>query len=418
MKKLLLILSIIVSCLHPAYTQNWQVAATAKGVTEYQAVQFWDNDSGIIADWTGRFFITNNGGSSWTSIKPYYLDTLKDHINDMQFLDGNRGFACGGSSSSAIKSMLLTTTDGGFTWDSLKINSSLGGDPYYGLNFSDSAGIRGILWYSADLYKTLDTGKTISYLSQPANVLIDDAVLTGTKIIIAGRISSSSYRIYTSTDMGANWAQSFNGNVMVNSLGISGTNVLAGGALGWIVRSTDGGNNWTKSKIASDYVSFYHPIYGKNGYVYMVGMLDSSGIKQQFLYGSADNGQTWTRSLIDSGLNTFMGIAVPSKDTAYAISFGKVYKTTNGAGLNLKITDLSSTENSIMLYPNPGHNTLFIKTDGVLKIESVVVYDIAGKMIYTQNGATPIDVSRFLKGEYIIELTTDKGEVKKKLLVY
>jgi hypothetical protein len=75
------------------------------------------------------------------------------------------------------------------------------------------------------------------------------------------------------------------------------------------------------------------------------------------------------------------------------------------------------------MYPNPTTNFVTIAiNNSVEKISKVSIYDVSGKRIYTSNNTTlgpiTIDVSRFDKGIYLVELVSDQNfKVSKKLLI-
>ncbi len=77
-----------------------------------------------------------------------------------------------------------------------------------------------------------------------------------------------------------------------------------------------------------------------------------------------------------------------------------------------------SIDNTIKLYPNPAENTLNIESQDIIK--EIDFYDALGKKVkaitLNKKEAT-IDISSLSKGNYILNLITDKGTIKKKLVV-
>jgi len=76
----------------------------------------------------------------------------------------------------------------------------------------------------------------------------------------------------------------------------------------------------------------------------------------------------------------------------------------------------------VAIYPNPANTFANIKLAGVEGTSAVQIYDMAGRSVFTANidggNELSIDLSRFEKGLYIINITTEKGTVeRKKLLV-
>src|SRR5690606_17041794 len=69
------------------------------------------------------------------------------------------------------------------------------------------------------------------------------------------------------------------------------------------------------------------------------------------------------------------------------------------------------------LYPNPATNTVFIKSDNVIKsykIESLQGQTI--EQLATNTNLLSIDISKYTDGIYLISLTTDNGTTTKKLI--
>ena len=81
-------------------------------------------------------------------------------------------------------------------------------------------------------------------------------------------------------------------------------------------------------------------------------------------------------------------------------------------------TDIkSSTETETLIYPNPTRGELFIKAEGIEKVE---LLDLKGSVIdiFTIDKSTKsIDVSSYAKGFYILRLTTNNGSLIKKIII-
>lgn len=81
------------------------------------------------------------------------------------------------------------------------------------------------------------------------------------------------------------------------------------------------------------------------------------------------------------------------------------------------------TENSIVLYPNPAKNTLYINLQNSTEIiDEVVIFDVLGKNVArvskVSSNQSVIDVSELSKGIYMVEITTENHlKQVKKLIV-
>ncbi len=84
----------------------------------------------------------------------------------------------------------------------------------------------------------------------------------------------------------------------------------------------------------------------------------------------------------------------------------------------LSLPEEISNDNTIKLYPNPAENTLNIESQDIIK--EIEFYDALGKKakaITLNRKETIIDISSLAKGNYIVNLITDKGKIKKKLVI-
>ncbi len=76
--------------------------------------------------------------------------------------------------------------------------------------------------------------------------------------------------------------------------------------------------------------------------------------------------------------------------------------------------------NSIFkIYPNPTNTTFTVQAKDFAQLESIQVYNALGQLVLTQKAEIEnmIDVSGFSKGLYMVEVRTDKGVAREKLMV-
>jgi len=80
--------------------------------------------------------------------------------------------------------------------------------------------------------------------------------------------------------------------------------------------------------------------------------------------------------------------------------------------------DISAIENNITIFPNPAKKTIAILSYSEIKIKEVNIYNPTGQVILQKK--TPdntIDISSIQPGLYFIEIVTDIGNVRKKLII-
>lgn len=77
-----------------------------------------------------------------------------------------------------------------------------------------------------------------------------------------------------------------------------------------------------------------------------------------------------------------------------------------------------STEDGVIIYPNPTNRFLNIDVSDNTQIESLRIYDINGTVVKTFNEKEEVlNLSELVSGIYFVRLETNKGLVTKKILV-
>lgn len=86
-----------------------------------------------------------------------------------------------------------------------------------------------------------------------------------------------------------------------------------------------------------------------------------------------------------------------------------------------KITDVLGTvsyyQNQVSIYPNPVSSIINIELADITATK-VILYDMNGRVIQTENiiNSSVIDISNLANGIYLMQITTDKGIVSKKIV--
>jgi hypothetical protein len=73
-------------------------------------------------------------------------------------------------------------------------------------------------------------------------------------------------------------------------------------------------------------------------------------------------------------------------------------------------------EDKVSLYPNPVTDVLKINLATGITVESTELYSITGKLIYSGTNDKTIDVSNLNSGIYMLKISTDNGQVIKKII--
>ncbi|MDA9640252.1 carbohydrate-binding protein, partial [Flavobacteriaceae bacterium] len=89
---------------------------------------------------------------------------------------------------------------------------------------------------------------------------------------------------------------------------------------------------------------------------------------------------------------------------------------------NLSTNTLEVPKPYISLYPNPVNSTLTVKTTQNNIINNITLFDISGRVILVKKGTNSvsekINLSSLSNGSYFIKISTDSGEVTKKIIKY
>ena len=86
-----------------------------------------------------------------------------------------------------------------------------------------------------------------------------------------------------------------------------------------------------------------------------------------------------------------------------AVSFKAV--TASAAGATLTIEDINPAGSSILVYPNPTANRIYIQAVNIIKAE---VFDLMGRRVHSTN-QDQIDLSNNSSGSYILQVTTQNN---------
>jgi len=82
------------------------------------------------------------------------------------------------------------------------------------------------------------------------------------------------------------------------------------------------------------------------------------------------------------------------------------------------VATINIDDQSVVLYPNPAHETAVIESKGDLAMKSVTVINVLGQVMYESEAAGPdkhrLDLSRYAAGIYTVRIDTDKGTIVRK----
>ncbi|MFZ1331153.1 MAG: YCF48-related protein [Flavobacteriales bacterium] len=245
---------------------HWDRKASNLGTSSPKALWMWDNDRGVIAANSGRFYLTMDGFNTINTVF-----TTFGNASCIFFIDDLLGFA--GTETGKI----LRTTDGGATWLEQTSGITTNVNSIYFVN--SQLGFASAL--GSFLLRSTDGGTTWQQLTPPDVVNIKDLHFFDAQNGIG--VGSVGHIVRT-TDGGDSWTfvtspTTYN----LNDLEVNGNALVACGAWGRVIRSTNGGTTWLEATV--DAREHFSTSFSAGG----IGLMASSGA----VYRSTDMGATW-----------------------------------------------------------------------------------------------------------------------------
>lgn len=278
---------------------------------------------------------TTDGGATWVDISLADMGTTRG----VDFLDANTGWACTQNSGK-----VYYTTDGGATWSFSTTNSLI--VPNFVLFVNNTTGFV-TNNNNGDIYKTTDGGLTwVAKTVDPEPMY--QVFVSGNTMLAFGKYGN----LHLSTDLGETWSPLgstitretlkkvyFKDNIGYAGGGSTNTADLSG----FMLRSDDGGNTWSKLPYNFNFQVYSFCIQSPT--VWYVGTGDNK------LFKTTDAGLTFTQLTqpVTGTTHDFNAIEFADENTGYAAgSSGKIIKTTDaGATWNLLTFPSTSTINDM-----------------------------------------------------------------------
>ena len=91
----------------------------------------------------------------------------------------------------------------------------------------------------------------------------------------------------------------------------------------------------------------------------------------------------------------------------------------NENGIPISINQNKTTENVVKIFPNPTNDFLNIETLNNVKISSIEIFNMQGKLVLSEritNDQNKVDVRDLNVGVYIVRIYTDRGIVVNKMI--
>ncbi len=295
-----------------------------------QTLWMWDEQRGIAAGESGRFYHTSNGFTDATSTSVFGAG----HFSALYFVNDMLGF------SGTEDGQIYRTTDGGETW-SEQVEESTG--PVFCFYFVD--GSLGFASAGADLYRTTDGG--LEWESLPTPQLVNVRSMHFFDALHG--IGVGSVGLIIRTDNGGDtWVvQDSPTTYTLNDLQVQGDVLFACGAWGHTIRSTNGGDTWVELPLL-DGRERHSVSFGNTG----IGLMTAAG---GYVYRTMDMAATWEvvhRGIPHTGFNKVsfasngIGVAVGvaglqgfEAGFARTTDGGRHWQGSAGGGLGIHLRD-------------------------------------------------------------------------------
>jgi photosystem II stability/assembly factor-like uncharacterized protein len=368
---------------------NAQWSPINSGTSNFLIDVFFVNDSfGFVADEGHRIHQTIDGGLTWTTS----IDSLG---TTLFFLDTDTGFAGGKN--------IFKTVDGGNTWTKIFQTTQL-------INSFCFPGNKNFGYASANhfdstiIYKSIDRGNSWNEISGFATPFGMGFTGLAFPSVDTGYLVSDG--IYKTIDGGSNWIliDSFflGQNIFFPSVD---TGYVVG--LGGILKTTDG-NHWFPLTLPFSNLTYNALFFSSADSGYVVG---GNGWNLGAILRTVDGGLNWTYEI--STPYPFQSVYFPSHEAGYACGDnGTIYKTNS----NVLAQEINKNL-SCKIYPNPSSNKFNVLVNNKTQKLKFEVYNFYGILILESVDAEVIDLSDFAKGIYIAKIMTDSGFNYNKLIL-
>lgn len=270
-----------VMCVHADYFENPSLRYLHPTPTAGDIFSmFWVSPTcGVLTTECGELLRTTDGGTTFSfgQIEPR-CGSSYPHINDVFFLDQNRGWAVG------YNHLLFETIDGGITWQA----SYVGSTEHHGVQFLDTD-CGTVVGENNKILRTIDGGSSWQSQSVTGGGNWYDVHFNN---LTDGWVAGAAGIAYTNT-AGAFWEIQKAGSFRAIDFPDS-ANGWAVGENGFVVHTSDGGITWETVSIPGDCSILTDVDFWSTSEGWISGDGYASSSSQPVVFHTADGGISWS----------------------------------------------------------------------------------------------------------------------------
>lgn len=393
-------------------TWNQIPSGTSK---KLNVVDFPSSTVGYIGGNDSILLKTTDGGETWSPINYSGVTFMPngEHIVNLSFVNELIGFMTVGPYTGTYK-----TIDGGTTWTNINNLTTCYNQGLY--FFDENNGFMGGsgCFQGEMVYKLTNGTWAQSTVNTPTwtaeNSVVDFDFLDQNN----GLGASVSGYILRTTDGGNNWdtipTPGIGQYQLTSVLIVSSTRAYAGyktttnGGFGLFV-SIDGGLTWQQD---NNFATFLYPNFlclhqSANGTIYSGGNLSnmSSGVVVE-----SPNDPYY--GIVSYSINS---ISSYDANTVFAVGDSGYIITNHQFALSVEDNSLDF-QDAITVFPNPTSNSLHINLDKNMNPTALRMYASTGELFMEKAFASNLDISNLKSGIYFLEIQTENTSIRKKII--
>lgn len=370
-------------------------------------IQFPTQDTGYAVGYYGTILKTVDGGDHWNVLN----SGTSKQLNSVYFLSGSLGYAAGGhvlpGNSAGDSAIILKTYNGGDTWQTVYQDTDYNFNSIIFINENKGFAAGGSYTLPIILM-TEDGGSSWN----PVNTDTVDALTE-----IQFPVPDTGYAVYRggvlrSVDGGNNWSvvspppfpteEYFPYSLLEGCYFTdSRTGYIAGWYNGALWKTTDAGINWTNADSLHSVTYQLHDVYFPTKQTgYAAGWYGN-------IYKTVDAGEHWSADTLGmANGNTFYSVCFVNEDYGFAVAdSGKIFR--RGTRATTGVPQVAEIQWS--LSPVPFHFAAMLTFENPgSKIFSLTVYDAAGrtmqKVMHITGSSVEISRKGMPSGAYLFDL--------------